>query len=85
MILAMSKTTAPRTLAWSGEVLRELRDARGWTQSRLRDEMMAAGGGPSHPNQISDWEAGMQPAARFLAVLCGLFDVSPARFYSDGG
>lgn len=79
----MSDTTAVHQMAWSGGRLRELREAKGWTQSRLRDEMLAAGAGPSHPNQVAGWEAGSPPGSKFLTVLCALFDVAPSHFYQS--
>ncbi|MGW8684338.1 helix-turn-helix domain-containing protein [Streptomyces sp. NPDC055817] len=59
-----------------GELIAELRDAAGWSQSRLADELSLVTGQPYTRQDISRWECGKRkPRARTLRALAAALQV----------
>ncbi|MGY1978363.1 helix-turn-helix domain-containing protein [Nocardia gipuzkoensis] len=69
-----------------GELIRELRKARGWSQGRLADELSAHPGASISREYISRrWENGDTVPSRFwLRHLSAVLDVPLAVFEDDG-
>ncbi|WP_368066987.1 multiprotein-bridging factor 1 family protein [Streptomyces sp. VNUA116] len=65
----------------TGDLVRELRTARGWSQGRLAAEVNAACGTALTREYVSGWERGkVRPGPFYLRALAGVFDVPQAAF-----
>src|SRR5688572_7251867 len=59
-----------------GRAIRELRDAAGWSQARLADELSAVSGQPYTRQDVSRWECGKRrPRARALRQIAAALQV----------
>ncbi|AXE26226.1 XRE family transcriptional regulator [Streptomyces globosus] len=67
-----------------GELIRDLRKARGWSQGRLASAINAAHGTTLAREYVSNWERSkITPGAFYLAALSATLDVPPAVLESQ--